>query len=339
MSNLVGESIARSHHFQVKMRDIPAIKSLYLKYAEMKSTISFKRAIGEGFIGILLVCAVGMILSPYLGSVISTGLGMTILSIYLTGLMMLEKKSKEGKVTILFLLINPGLFIYLAVFRFLITTSFFAQPNLTWYYFLFASLSGSFIAAHLVSTHKKKKLVMDPDEIKYVFSLVEYLKKELGPAAQISLSFNPHSREVGGVETPAILKRVGYTFKCYDDVTVDFKFTFSGQYAVHFQILTRSRDKVKNRKQKYKGTKLAIFYTFEIKNLKEMPFHPISETNILTPLNIKANKIKFKCSDKKIALLLGFKWNAAARNRFNSDRYLPPSEVWRVMSLLTKQLS
>jgi hypothetical protein len=165
----------------------------------------------------------------------------------------------------LFLLLNPGVFIYLGVYKYfhvaasLLTVEVPARAATG----VVLSTAVLVFVLRLIFGVRWAKVIPQAVELDYVEQITQPLLADLAKKARADLVFNPFRGEWSRIELPAP-KRPGYTFTSTADILLRMRLPLDAQRTFKLSIVEYVVTKTKDRKSKYKGSKHALVVRYDM---------------------------------------------------------------------------
>jgi hypothetical protein len=118
----------------------------------------------------------------------------------------------------------------------------------------------------LMKYWRYKNVIPQEFEMEYLSQLLQPILSELSDQQKCSLSFNPYSGLWTDQFTASPKHRSGYSFPTYRDTLLRFRTSFPNNVHFLLSINYQRMHKIKNRKNKFKGTKHRIRYVYKFKH-------------------------------------------------------------------------
>lgn len=173
-----------------------------------------------------------------------------------------------------FLLVNPGLFLYLgaaAAFGEVASSFDLRQHPAPTLVAIAVSSAVVYVVKRLVAWNRVKRVEPQRLEVDYLARIAQPILRDLGPGARATLVFNPFRSEWSRVRVPTPRARIGYTIKGFADLLLSLELPLEGPRGFKLSVVEHSREKIKDRKNKYKGTKRVLVYRYVLEGISGAP--------------------------------------------------------------------
>lgn len=167
----------------------------------------------------------------------------------------------------LFLLVNPGVFLYMGAYALWQGQAAALDPRARPAPFalgLAASVAAVVWVRRIASWGRIARVQPQRLEVDYLARIAGALLGDLPSGTTASLTFNPFRSEWSRQKLELPRQRPGYTFDAGADILLALKLPVDDRTTFRLSVVEYSVHKTKNRKQKYKGTKRRVVYRCDL---------------------------------------------------------------------------
>lgn len=209
-----------------------------------------------------------------------------------------------------------------------------------------------------------KKYMPQKLELDYAMKVYKGILGEFPDEHVASISFNPFLNKWSEVALPATRKRAGYKYNLYMDLISQLSMKISDQLKFDMRIINIKEEKIKNRKNKFKGCKYKTIYQLTFKypaierlqntNVSKQLWQKLEETykantaskekglipGTVFPNPFISNKLKIKAiiKPRKFNIAITLKSANYERNELRPENLLPPILVLAAIRFATTTL-